>query len=159
MLLIVLLITNRSWAGAIAAFSFAFSFSEWSQATIAEIYTLNSLLIALSVLSLLLWQQGKARLEIFAFLFGLSQAHHRTSVLLGIPFAVFILLHNRAIVKRPKFILRLFIIALISQIAYVYLIIRGNWISYQYLLEYMVNGSVRIWFRWPSGLAEYFQRI
>jgi hypothetical protein len=66
----------------IAAFSAAgvFGFGQllWSQATIAEVYSLNALWAAASLAALL--ASGPARPYIVAFLFGMGLAHHVTAI-------------------------------------------------------------------------------
>jgi hypothetical protein len=77
---------RRPWsavaAALIGAFALAVSPVFWSQATLAEVYTLNSAFVA-GILLLLARRIRQARdLMALAFLFGLSQTHHRTTVLL-----------------------------------------------------------------------------
>jgi len=156
---IVLELTDTWWSGFVASLAFAFSFSEWSQSTIAEVYTLNSLIISLCVLSLILWQKGRIGLEYFALFFGLSQAHHRTSILLAIPFSAFIVLRNSHIIKQPRYVAKLFLIMLIPQISYFYLLIRGKWSNWQSFFEYVAYGHARECFHWFASLGEVLQRI
>jgi len=87
--------TRRRWAriaaAMIGALALAVSPVFWSQATVAEVYTLNAAFVA-GVLWLLVrgkrQDQGKTQpstmrwLTALAFLFGLSLTHHRTMVLL-----------------------------------------------------------------------------
>ncbi len=77
---------RRPWSAAaaalIGAFALAVSPVFWSQATLAEVYTLNSAFVA-GILLLLARGIRQARdLMALAFLFGLSQTHHRTTLLL-----------------------------------------------------------------------------
>ncbi len=82
--------TARRLAATIAALSFAFGQAFWSQAIIAEVYSLHALFVAL-----ILWQSLRvlaktpskstltfSDLWLLAFIFGLSLTHHRTGVLL-----------------------------------------------------------------------------
>nr|MBC7245592.1 DUF2723 domain-containing protein [Chloroflexota bacterium] len=62
-----------------AAGLYAFSELLWSQATIAEVYSLNALLVAV-LLALMLSLPLPTRLYAVAFLFGLGLAHHLTIV-------------------------------------------------------------------------------
>lgn len=77
---------------AAAALVLAFSLTFWSQATRAEVYALNSLLVAVESLLVLriLASDGPARpraswptLLLAAFVLGLGLAHHRTIILLA----------------------------------------------------------------------------
>ncbi len=57
----------------------------WSQATIAEVYTLHALLTALALYFILRAMEDKSFLPWAAFVVGLGLAHHRTSVFLLLP--------------------------------------------------------------------------
>jgi hypothetical protein len=85
---------RRSWsavaAALIGAFALAVSPVFWSQATLAEVYTLNSAFVAGTLLLLARGIRQARDLMAMAFLFGLSQTHHRTTVLL-LPAIVFYL--------------------------------------------------------------------
>ncbi|MBA2694252.1 MAG: DUF2723 domain-containing protein [Rubrobacter sp.] len=74
-------LTGRILSSAAAAFLFAISREFWSQAVIAEVYTLNALLIALDLLVLLVWRKKREDkyLLLFAFLMGLTMTNHMTS--------------------------------------------------------------------------------
>ncbi len=83
-------------AGAwLAALMFGLGPVFFSQATLAEVYTLNAFFIAA-----MLWLALRKRWLALAFLFGLSQTHHRTAILLAPALAVWLishyLLHRRA---------------------------------------------------------------
>lgn len=81
--------TRARGAAFIAALTFAVTPLFWSQATRAEVYALHSLLIALLAWFGILWRattQKKYALA-FALTFGLSLAHHRTTILLLPAFA------------------------------------------------------------------------
>lgn len=79
-----LLLCGRIVAAAAGALAFGFAEAFWSQAVIAEVYTLNALFFALVFCLLLLWRQwGDARLLLpAAFFAGLSLTHHLSSGLL-----------------------------------------------------------------------------
>ena len=77
---------------------FAFSFSFWTQAVIAEVYTLHGLLVGLFVLSLYWWvrrpEQDRPILATF-FTFSLCMSnHHLTLALAPLPFLVPLLLRR-----------------------------------------------------------------
>lgn len=79
--------TQPRWPGRLAALSaaalFAVSPTFWSQAVVAEVYTLNAALVAALLLALARWA-ATARpgwLSAAVFIFGLGLAHHRTTVL------------------------------------------------------------------------------
>ena len=71
--LVGILLTGRAVAAAAGAIAFAVSWLFWSQAVVAEVYTLNALFVALILFVLLLWR-GRRRdryLLLAAFLMGL----------------------------------------------------------------------------------------
>ncbi len=85
--------TNRAgmW---LAALMFGLGPVFFSQATIAEVYTLNAFFIAA-----LLWLALRKKWLALAFVFGLSLTHHRTAILIAPALAVYLLsrypLHRR----------------------------------------------------------------
>lgn len=82
----------------IAAATFAVSPTFWSQAVVAEVYTLNVALALAFLLALIRWAAtGRARwLDGAAFLLGLSLAHHRTTILWMPAIALFVWLTVRS---------------------------------------------------------------
>ena len=66
-----------------AALTFAVTPTFWSQATVAEVYTLNAAFVAAILLGLVIWGQTGSRRALYltALLYGLSLAHHRTTLL------------------------------------------------------------------------------
>ena len=76
---------RRPWSAAaalIGAFALAVAPVFWSQATLAEVYTLNAAFVAGILLLLVRRIKQVGSLMTLAFLFGLSQTHHRTTALL-----------------------------------------------------------------------------
>ena len=78
------LLNRRVVAAAAAALAFGLGSTLWSQAVIAEVYTLNALFVAITLLALLLWRERRSDryLLLSAFLVGLSMTNHLTSGLL-----------------------------------------------------------------------------
>jgi len=79
-----LLLSRRVVAAASGALAFGLGTSLWSQAVIAEVYTLNALLVSLTVVALLLWREHRKDryLLLSALLVGLCLTNHLTSGLL-----------------------------------------------------------------------------
>ncbi len=77
-------LSGRIWAAATVSLAFAVGNVFWSQAVIAEVYTLNALFVASVVLVLLLWRDMRRDRYLLAaaFLMGLSLTNHVTSGLL-----------------------------------------------------------------------------
>ena len=151
---------------AAAALTFAVSATFWSQATIAEVYSLAALIQALLILALLRWRQGQSPLWLAGLLLGLGLAHHRTIILM-IPGAVlFLFLSHRAhrghrdddIVSQPsvrsvasvakKEVAAALVAALAGCLLYLYLPLRApQWIdSPQAFAQYVAGSSaLSVW--------------
>jgi Protein of unknown function (DUF2723) len=78
------LLSRRVAAAAVGALAFGFGGTLWSQAVITEVYTLNALVVALTLVALLLWRaRGRdGYLLLGAFLCGIALTTHMTSGLL-----------------------------------------------------------------------------
>jgi len=78
------LLSRRVAAAVASALAFGVGGTLWSQAVMAEVYTLNALLVALTLLALLLWRESRRNryLLLSTFLVGLSMTNHLTSGLL-----------------------------------------------------------------------------
>ncbi|MBC8249081.1 MAG: DUF2723 domain-containing protein [Anaerolineales bacterium] len=84
-------LTRHRVASLLATLTFAFSRTFWSQAVIAEVYTLNAFFVAL-VLYLLLKSKTDAWKLLAAFVYGLSLTNHLTMALLAPAMAIYALL-------------------------------------------------------------------
>jgi Protein of unknown function (DUF2723) len=90
-------LTGRTWAAASGALAFAVGNTFWSQAIIAEVYTLNAVFVSLVVLTLLVWRDRREDRYLLAaaFLMGLSLTNHVTSGLLLPTAALFVFAVDR----------------------------------------------------------------
>src|SRR5215217_5364260 len=79
-----LLLSRRVVAAAAGALAFGLGAALWSQAVIAEVYTLNAMLVSFTIVALLLWREYRQDryLLLSAFLIGLCLTNHLTSGLL-----------------------------------------------------------------------------
>jgi hypothetical protein len=79
-------------AGAAAGLLLAFSYTFWSQAVIAEVYTLHLTLIGLCLLALRWYAAGPSfeRLLVFLGVYALAFGNHLSMILLLVPFAIFL---------------------------------------------------------------------
>jgi len=79
-------------AGVAAAILFAGSYTFWSQATIAEVYALHLLLVALTLFLVLRWSSEPTFRRLCAFLaaFGLAFGNHLSTILLLPAYTVFV---------------------------------------------------------------------
>jgi hypothetical protein len=93
-------VTLNPWSRLLALFAaltFAVTPTLWSQATLAEVYTLNAAFVAAILLGLVTWGQTGSRRALYgaALLYGLSLAHHRTTLLYLPAIAIFMWLAIR----------------------------------------------------------------
>lgn len=93
----------RRAGASLATLLFAFSPSFWSQAVIAEVYAPNIALVALTLLALLYWERTRRDRDffLFALIFGLSLGTHISNLGFAPAFALFVLLTDRTVLKRP----------------------------------------------------------
>lgn len=122
-----LLLSRRIFAAAVGALAFAVSPTFWSQATVAEVYTLNALFIALVLSVLLLWRERRrdGYLLLAAFLMGLSLTHHLTSALLLPAAILFVILADRRRLADAKLLFRGAGLFLVGLLPYLYLPLRA----------------------------------
>jgi hypothetical protein len=78
--------------GAIAGLLLACSYTFWSQAILAEVYTLHLMLVALCLAALAAYQRhpSRGRLTTFFGVYALSFGNHYSMILLLIPFTLFL---------------------------------------------------------------------
>ena len=120
------LLTQRQLAAIATAALFATNTAVWRQAGVASVGPLNLLILSALVYALLLWHARRAPLTIAAFIFGLGLAHHRTILFLAPAIALFVLLSDPQIVRRPReWTHALFWLAL-PLVLYLYIPIFGN---------------------------------
>jgi hypothetical protein len=118
---------GRPVAAAAGALAFGLSGAFWSQAVIAEVYTLEALLVALVILFLFLWRDRRDSryLLLSAFLVGLSLTHHLTSVLLVPATVVFVFLTDRCVFSSTGLMLKGVGLFLLGLLPLLYLPIRA----------------------------------
>ena len=86
-------LTQQRAVALAASLLFGFSYYFWTQAVVAEVYTLHTLLLVSLLLLLLRWEESRsdAWLAAFGLLFGLSFGNHMSTLLLLPAFGVFLL--------------------------------------------------------------------
>ena len=121
------LLSRRVVAAAVGAVAFGLGEALWSQAVIAEVYTMNALLISLTLLALLFWRdRGRERyLLLAALLSGLCLTHHLTSGLLVPAALLFVGLVDRRRLLEWRLMLRAAGLFLLGLTPYLYLPIRS----------------------------------
>ena len=125
--LVGLRLGGRVVAAAAGALAFGLSGVFWSQAVIAEVYTLEALLVALVLLVLLLWRelQEDRYLLLAALLVGLSLTHHLTSALLVPAALAFVFLTDRGVFRRTGLFLKSLGFFLLGLLPLLYLPVRA----------------------------------
>lgn len=139
-------LSGRVLAAAVGAVVFAVGKTLWSQAVIAEVYTLNVLFICLTLLTLLVWRdERKDRyLLLAAFLMGLSLTDHLTSGLL-LPFgALFVYMVERSKLRQIGLILKGAGCFVVGLLPYAFIPIRAS-------MDYLPEG-----FEWGSPMYELY---
>jgi hypothetical protein len=150
---IILRLTGRWLPALLAALAFAFSFTFWSQAIVAEVYTLHNLLVAI-ILWLLLAPPPHShtptlpltrRWQATFFLVGLSLTNHLTTALL-LPAVALALLWDR-----PRLLLKDWLIAggllLLGLSVYLFIPLRwpalnqGEWMGPRDFFVYISGGQ------------------
>lgn len=151
----------RPLGGLVAALCLAVSPVFWSQALIAEVYALNALFIAGLLALAAAWGEGRrdfATLAALAFVFGLSQAHHRTAALLAPALAVyaFLAVRERAAPAAPApasawpraWPLILLALLVLPLALYAYIPWRGATVS---SLDGVYTNTLPVFLSWVSG--------
>ena len=87
------LVNESLIAGIVAGSLLAFSYTFWSQAIIAEVYTLHLTFVLASCLALKAYAErpSRARLALFFAVYALAFGNHLSMILLLAPFAIFLL--------------------------------------------------------------------
>jgi len=107
--------TGSALAGAVGGSLLASSYTFWTQAIIAEVYTLHLTLVAACLLALDAFQrrQTTGRLAVFFAVYAAAFGNHLSMILLLVPFAAFLLMAHR----EPRALFRPSIVALALGIA------------------------------------------
>lgn len=102
-------------AGIAAGLLFAFSYTWWTQAVIAEVYSLHLALVGVCLVALLAWsgRPSTTRLAIVFAVYALGFGNHLSMILLLVPFAAFVLMTS----ARPHQLFRPGVVALAAAIA------------------------------------------
>jgi hypothetical protein len=133
---------------AIAAFTallFGVSTTFWSQAVITEVYAPNVFMLALTVFLLLQWSfhpSSVILLTLFALAFGLSLGTHMSDLGFAPAFAIFVLLSDWRILKRPLTLLAAFIAFLIGLAQFVWIPLKAASVNDPLILRIPLNTLV-----------------
>ncbi len=154
---------NPPWATSLVAvavaLAFAFSFSMWSQAVIAEVYTLHALLVGLFFISLYAWVKNPdAEAPIFWAFFTLTLAfsnHHLSLVLAPLPFLVAMLIRRDLL---PDLVMASLVSALIGYLGFA--LVADNPLVFKAALRFTwLIGPVFLIFLWVRGKRTHFRLL
>ena len=126
--LIVRQLTAHRIAAMVATLTFAVTPTFWENAVASEIYTFQFFLLALILFLTLRYSLIASRpsLYLLAFVMGLGLAHHRLILLTYPAVALYIFLHDHAILRDWQKLGRAALIFLAPLVLYLYLPLRGN---------------------------------
>lgn len=150
-------------AALVAALTFAWTPTLWSQAVITEVYTLHVALAAALLWLALLWRQEvrflprnrtSAPLSALALLFGLGLAHHRATLLLLPALGIFLAWQAPAGYWRPRRAALLALLALAPLLLYLYVPLRAPDTPYL-SIELWPGQPTELLDRSPAGLLGY----
>jgi hypothetical protein len=122
----ILQLTSRRTVAIAGSAVFVLNVAMWRQSGVASVGPLQMLLLGALVYTLLLWRARRISLAWACLVFGLGLAHHRSILLLAPAIALYVLLVDFNIVRRPRELaIDGFWLAL-PLLFYLYLPLRGN---------------------------------
>lgn len=126
--LLVIRVTSSRIAGWIAGAALGVSRQFWMLAVVAEVYTLQSLLLIVQLLLVDLWAERKAAKYLlgFAFVYGLSLTNHLTAAGLAPVFGLYILAVDGKILKRPGLVAACLALFALGLTPYLLILVRGR---------------------------------
>jgi hypothetical protein len=119
-------LTYNTAIALMAALAFGFSQTFWSQAVIAEVYTLHMCFLAIVILFLILWAQER-RLRYFylaCFFYAISFGNHLLMITVLPAFAVFVIITDYKILSSKKTIFWVSTFIVVGMLQYSYIFIR-----------------------------------
>jgi hypothetical protein len=123
LLAVVVALSTRSLAGGlVAGLLLGFSYTFWTQAVIAEVYSLHLALVGCCLVALAAWRERRSlpRLAAFFALYALAFGNHLSMILLLVPFAAFLLMtaDHPADLMRPRVVMLATALAAIGALQY-----------------------------------------
>jgi hypothetical protein len=120
---VVASVTRSTGGGVVAGLLLAFSYTFWTQAVIAEVYSLHLAIVGCCLAALTAWwrQPSTARLAAFLSIYALGFGNHLSMILLLVPFGLFIVATagRPSDVLRPRIVLLAIVIAAVGAMQYI----------------------------------------
>ncbi len=119
---------NRFLPALVASLAFAYGETFWSQAVVAEVYTVFVFFIALSFYILLRWTRESEKIGLlywFSFFYGLAVTCHQLGLFFAPGFFLLILFYRPKIFLKPKDILMMLLLFASGLAVYLYIPIRA----------------------------------
>lgn len=161
--LVLVELTRRRFISLAGTFALAFSYYFWQEAVLAEVYTLETFMIALLLLVLLKWRPVPSRnklLLLFASLFGLSLGNRITIVLFLPAIAWYVLAETRGrVLKDAKMLVLMFVASLLGLCIYLYLPLRylaDPPLNYATLYEVNLATPGGVWWMMSGQMYRFF---
>jgi hypothetical protein len=119
-------LTHNAAIALMAALAFGFSHTFWSQAVIAEVYTLHTCFLSIVILFLILWAQERRRIYFYlaCCFYAISFGNHLLMITVLPGFAVFVILTDYKILSSKKTIVWVSTFIVVGMLQYSYIFIR-----------------------------------
>lgn len=119
-------LSGSVWTSIIAALVLAFSKLFWSQAVVAEVYSLNTLLVSLMVVAAIKWYEKPTRRTIITLMFlsGLSLTNHPSAMLMAPGLLLLVVIRGKGAGINWRAWLGALVIFFVPLLLYAYLPIR-----------------------------------
>lgn len=113
---------------AFTALLFGVTTTYWSQAVLTEVYAVNVFVMTITLNLLVAWSHRRtdAWLVAFAFVFGLSPGTHMSNLGMALGYALFILVVDPAILRRPGLILAMLAVFVLGLAQFAWLPLRAD---------------------------------
>ncbi|HEX9075398.1 MAG TPA: DUF2723 domain-containing protein [Anaerolineae bacterium] len=122
----IMQLTSRRTVAIAGTAVFVLNVAMWRQSGVASVGPLQMLLLGALVYTLLLWRARRISLAWACLVFGLGLAHHRSILLLAPAIAVYVLLVDFDIIRRPRDLALYGFWLALPLLFYLYLPLRGS---------------------------------
>ena len=159
---------HRRWLAALAALIFAVTPTFWSQAVVAEVYSLHAVFVVGVLLGLVAWAErvtegrpANGMLMATALVYGLSLTHHRTMILLAPGILLFMVVTWRRLLPTTPCqtafldLGRALPLVLLPLVLYLYIPLRAPSMPY----VQVIIGPARVLYLYQADLAGFLRYV